>query len=288
MPLVFSVDVEDWYQGIEIPIEEWGRFERRVEASMERLLDLMARYDVIATCFVLGKVAEDHPELVRRIHAAGHEIATHGYSHEKVYNLTPGRFRKELRYSIDLLEDLTGERILGHRAPYFSITEDSLWALDILQEEGIRYDSSIHPIFNYRYGIPDAERQPSTVTTPGGAKLLETPVATYPLPNPLPDVNIPCGGGAYLRIYPYRLQRWFLRRLAQRDEHVGVYMHPWEIDPDHPRIDLPFRVSATHHWNLESTYEKLGRLFQDFTFEPYREVFRKELKEMEEGPAVSS
>lgn len=275
---VFSIDVEDWYQGIEIPRNQWGGFESRVEVSMGRLLDLMACYDVKATCFVLGKVTEEHPELVRRIHAAGHEIATHGYSHEKVYDLSPERFREELRYSIDLLQELTGEPVLGHRAPYFSITEESLWALDILEEEGIQYDSSIHPVFNYRYGIPDAERQPSTVITPNGATLLEAPVATYPMPSPLPNINVPCGGGAYLRIYPYRLQRWFLHQLTQRGEHVGVYMHPWEVDPDHPRIDLPFRVSATHYWNLDFTYAKLERLFQDFTFQPYREAFSDELE----------
>ena len=273
----FSIDVEDWYQGIELPMSEWGQFASRVESSMARLLDLMARHDVTATCFVLGKVAEEHPDLVRRIHAAGHEVATHGYSHEKVYNLTPERFRHELRYSIDLLQDLTGEPVLGHRAPYFSITEDALWALDILWEEGIRYDSSIHPVLNWRYGIPDANRQPSVVETPHGHELLEVPVSTYPLPDWLPDVNVPCGGGAYLRIYPYRLQRWFLRQLKATGDHVGFYIHPWEVDPEHPRLDLPRRVALTHYWNLTSTHRKLNRLFQDFLFRPYRELFRSHL-----------
>ncbi|MCS4034084.1 polysaccharide deacetylase family protein (PEP-CTERM system associated) [Salinibacter ruber] len=275
---VFSIDVEDWYQGIELPVEQWSGFEPRVEASMEDVLDLMARYDVTATCFVLGKVAEEHPALVRRIHEAGHEIATHGYSHEKVYNLSPERFRRELRHSIDLIQDLTGEEVRGHRAPYFTITEDSLWALDILREEGILYDSSIHPVFNYRYGIPNADRQPSLIESDEGAQMLEVPVATYPLPDPLPDTNVPCGGGAYLRIYPYRLQRWFLRKIEERGEHISVYVHPWEVDPGHPKIDLPFRVSATHYWNLDSTLSKLERLFQDFTFRSYRDVFADELE----------
>lgn len=274
MPHVFSIDVEDWYQGIEIPIDQWDGFERRVEASMDRLLDLMACHDVTATCFVLGKVAEEHPSLVKRIHAASHEIATHGYSHAKIYSLTPERFRRELRHSIELLQELTGEPVLGHRAPYFTITDDSLWALDVLAEEGIRYDSSIHPILNWRYGIPDAERTPSQVETPGGRHLLEAPVSTYPLPK----VNVPCGGGAYLRIYPYWLQRTLLRRLEARGEHVGLYVHPWEVDPDHPRLNLPFRVSATHYWNLDSTLPKLKRLFQDFSFQPYRDAFSEELE----------
>ncbi|WP_263834168.1 XrtA system polysaccharide deacetylase [Salinibacter sp.] len=269
---VFSIDVEDWYQGIEIPMDQWDGFERRVEDSMSRLLDLMARYDVTATCFVLGRVAEEHPQLVQRIHEAGHEIATHGYSHAKVYDLTPERFRRELRRSIDLLQDLTGEPVRGHRAPYFSITKESLWALDILAQEGIRYDSSIHPVLNWRYGIPDADRTPSVIDTPNGEQLLEAPVSTYPLYN----VNVPCGGGAYLRIYPYWLQRTLLRRIEKRGEHVGIYVHPWEVDPNHPRLDLPFRVSTTHYWNLDSTFPKLERLFQDFTFESYRDAFSDE------------
>jgi len=277
VPHVFSIDVEDWYQGIGIPMAEWNGFEARVERSMDRLLDLMARHDVTATCFVLGKVAEDHPELVRRIHDAGHELATHGYSHAKIYNLSPERFRRELRHSIDLIEDLTDTRVLGHRAPYFTVTKDSLWALDVLRVEGIVYDSSIHPVFNYRYGIPNADRQPSLVDADGRGQMLEVPVATYPLPDPLPDVNLPCGGGAYLRIYPYRLQRWLLRRIEERGEHIGVYVHPWEVDPEHPRIDLPLRVGSTHYWNLTSTFPKLERLFRDFDFCPYRDVFEAEL-----------
>jgi len=270
---VFSIDVEDWYQGIEIPIDQWNGFEQRVGDSMRRLLDLMETYDVTATCFVLGKVAEEHPSLVQQIHEAGHEIATHGYSHAKVYDLTPKRFRHELRHSIDLLQDLTGDPVRGHRAPYFSITEESLWALDILAEEGIRYDSSIHPVLNWRYGIPDADRTPSVIDTPDGEQLLEAPVSTYPMPK----VNVPCGGGAYLRIYPYWLQRTLLHRIEDRDEHVGLYVHPWEVDPNHPRLNLPFRVSATHYWNLESTLPKLERLFRDFSFQSYRDAFSEEL-----------
>lgn len=278
MPHVFSIDVEDWYQGLEIPMSKWEGFESRVEHSTDVLLDLMARHDVTATCFVLGKVAEDHPALVRRIHDAGHEVATHGYSHEKVYDLPPTRFRRELRRSIDLVENITGERVLGHRAPYFSITEDSLWALDILREEGIVYDSSIHPVLNYRYGIPNADRQPSIIESANGLQMLEAPVATYPLPDPLPAANVPCGGGAYLRIYPYTLQRFFLSRLQRRRNHIGIYVHPWEVDPHHPRIDLPLRVSVTHYWNLESTFRKLERLFVDFEFAAYRDVFSAEIE----------
>lgn len=272
----FSIDVEDWYQGLEIPLSEWGRFEHRVEVSMSALLELMERYGVRATCFVLGKVAEEHPQLVRAIQAAGHEVATHGYSHEKVYDLTPRRFREELRRSMRLLEDLTGEKVIGHRAPYFTITEQSLWALDVLAEEGILYDSSIHPVFNYRYGIPDAERRPAFLSLASGGRLLEIPVSTYPASR----VNIPVGGGAYFRLYPYALTRAALGQLEGKGEGLSLYMHPWEVDPNHPRIPLPARVRITHYVNLCSTASKLNRLFQDFEFAPYREVYRAMLEEV--------
>ncbi|MGH9464567.1 MAG: polysaccharide deacetylase family protein, partial [Thermoanaerobaculia bacterium] len=143
-----SVDVEDWYQGIEIPAERWPEFERRLAPAMDKLLGLLDERGVRATFFVLGVVAEEHPEVVRRIAEVGHEVATHGYSHEKLYRMTPERFRGELRRSVRRLEDLCGTRVIGHRAAYFSITESSLWALDVLAEEGILYDSSIQPVYN--------------------------------------------------------------------------------------------------------------------------------------------
>jgi len=277
MTHVFSVDVEDWYQGIEIPVERWDGFEQRVRGSTTAMLDLLAEHGVRGTCFVLGKVAEQHPDLVRDIHRRGHEIATHGYSHEKVYDLAPARFREELRRSIDLLQSLTGERVIGHRAPYFSVTRASLWALDILAEEGILYDSSVHPVFNYRYGIPDANRLGTTLQTSAGHRLLELPVSTFPLPK----LNIPVGGGAYLRLYPYFFLKSCLRALERRGEVVGIYMHPWELDPDHPKVQLPFRVAATHYVNLRSTRRKLDALLADFTFAPYREVYGDQLKALQ-------
>ena len=273
---VFSVDVEDWYQGIELPMSTWDSYEQRIESSMGLLLDLMAAHGVQATCFVLGRVAEEHPGLVRRIHAEGHEVATHGYSHEKVYQLTPQRFRAELRSSIDLLQDLTGEPVLGHRAPFFSITKESLWALDILAEEGIYYDSSIFPVYNYRYGIPQADRLSSIITTEAGTRLLEVPVSTYPLSK----VNWPVGGGAYLRVYPYVFLRTCLQQLEQRGEIIGMYIHPWELDPQHPRIKLPHLVSLTHYANLKSTTSKLEKLFQDFSFGSYRTLYQPVLDEL--------
>ena len=270
----FSVDVEDWYHGIELPVESWPNYEKRIRFSMGALLELLQARGVRVTCFVLGRLAEEHPDLVKQIHRAGHEIATHGYSHAKVYELTPARFRSELRHSIALLEDLTGQRVIGHRAPYFTITRKSWWALDILSEEGILYDSSIYPVRNLRYGIPDAHRLPSYLPLKNGLQILEIPVSTLPLPR----FNLPLGGGAYLRIYPYWFLRQCLKHLESRREKINLYIHPWELDPLHPVIPLPFRVSATHYVNLRSTQSKLESLFLDFKFAPYQEVYREWLE----------
>lgn len=274
MKHVISIDVEDWYQGIEKPTETWGSFEHRAHIGISRILELLHKHECRTTFFILGKVAEEWPDIVRLIHREGHELGTHGYSHEKVYNLSPDRFRRELRYSMSLVQDITGEPVIGHRAPYFSITNSSLWALDILTEQGIKYDSSIHPVLNWRYGIPNADRTATIIETGNGYRLLEIPVSTYPLPK----INLPVGGGAYLRIYPYWFQRLLLRRLERRGEHIGLYLHPWELDPEHPRIKLPLKVSATHYFNLKSTYSKLDALLTDFEFAAYRDVFSADLK----------
>jgi polysaccharide deacetylase family protein (PEP-CTERM system associated) len=262
-----TIDFEDWYQGIEIAPEEWPRFEDRMIGSGRKVLELLAEAGVRATFFVLGLVAEKHPQLVREIARAGHEVATHGWSHTFVYRLTPEAFREELRRSIGLLESLSGERVMGHRAPYFSITRDSLWALDILAEEGIRYDSSVFPVLNYRYGIEDAPRWPYRLS-PGGRVLEEFPISTLRVLGR----NLPIAGGAYFRIFPY-LVTWAAFRHINRSGRAGVfYLHPWELDPGHPRIPLPRRVATTHYANLRATEPRLRRLLRDFRFAPMKEV----------------
>ncbi len=220
-----------------------------------------------ATFFVLGAVAEKHPGLVGEIAAAGHEVGTHGYSHTLIYRLSRDAFREELRRSIGLVEDVTGTAVLGHRAPFFSITKESLWALDILAECGIRYDSSIFPVVNYRYGIPDAPRWPYEIPL-RDTTLLEFPVTTYRLLGR----NVPVAGGAYFRIYPYLLTRHAFRSINRQGRPAVFYLHPWEIDPEHPRIPLPRRIALTHYFNLGSTQRRLRRLLADFTFAPMREV----------------
>ncbi len=262
-----TIDFEDWYQGLEIPHTEWADYEDRIAPVGRRLLELLASMGARATFFVLGYVAERHPEIVREIADAGHEIGTHGYSHSFIYRQTPELFRTELSRSIRALQDVTGRQVLGHRAPFFSITEQSLWALEILGELGIRYDSSIFPVLNYRYGIEDAPRWPYQLEA-GAHKLMEFPISTWRLWGR----NLPVAGGAYFRIYPYSFTRRAFRSINSQGNPVAFYLHPWEIDPSQPRIALPRRIALTHYFNLGATENRLRRLLGDFKFAPMAEV----------------
>jgi polysaccharide deacetylase family protein (PEP-CTERM system associated) len=264
-----TIDFEDWYQGLEIPPAQWSGFEDRIELSGRRILSVLAEFDAKATFFVLGHVADSHPELVREIAAQGHEIGTHGQSHTLVYELTPEAFRAEIRGSVDVLEALGGQPVTGFRAPFFSITKDSLWALDVLIEEGLRYDSSIFPVNNYRYGIPGSQQWPYVIARPAG-KLAEFPVSTWSRAK----LKIPVAGGAYFRIYPYAFTRAAFRSINAQGRPVTFYLHPWEVDPDHPRVPLPRRIGILHYWNLRATEGRLRRLLADFRFAPMRDVLR--------------
>lgn len=267
MSNAFSIDFEDWYQGLEIPMPQWGAFERRISAVTERLLAILDGAGVRSTFFVLGRLAEEHPDVVRRLADEGHEIATHGYSHTLIYRQDPATFREEMRRAIGIVEDLTGRKVKGHRAPFFSITRESLWALDVLADEGIEYDSSIFPVRNYRYGIVSAELWPHNLEV-DGHELIEAPLSVWRLGR----LNVPVGGGAYFRIFPYEVTRRALRAIEAEGRPIVFYLHPWELDPDHPRIDLPRRIAATHYFNLRSTEAKLKRLLRDFEFAPLGEV----------------
>jgi polysaccharide deacetylase family protein (PEP-CTERM system associated) len=262
-----TIDFEDWYQGLEIPSSHWDGYEDRIEQAGRKLLNLLAEANARATFFVLGAVAERHPHLVREIASAGHEVGTHGYSHSLIYQLSPQRFREELRRSIGLLENLAGKPIWGHRAPFFSITRASWWALEILADCGIRYDSSVFPVVNYRYGIPEAPRWPHTLGQ-DGASLVEFPMSTWRLLGR----NVPMAGGAYFRIYPYAFTRWAFEWINRQGKPAVFYLHPWEIDPEQPRIPLPRRIALTHYFNLGATERRLRRLLSDFRFAPMREI----------------
>jgi len=263
----FTVDLEDWFDGIPIASESKARAERRLEIGTERLLGLLAEGGHRATFFVLSPIADSYPQLVRRIVAAGHDIGSHGLSHDLLYEMSPARFREETRRSIRTLEDRIGERVTSYRAAYFSVTPRSLWALEILVDEGIRFDSSIFPVKNWRYGIPDYSRRPLVVDTPGGP-LLEFPIST----RRLLGRNVPVTGGAYFRIFPYALTKQNIRALEEERMPVVFYLHPWELDPDHPFVWFRKRAMVTHYVSLDSTAGKLERLLSDFRFTTLAEV----------------
>src|SRR5687767_14964975 len=263
----FTVDLEDWYHGIPIPSAHKAVAERRLHVGTDRLLEVLEAAGVRATFFALGCIAREHPVLLRRIAAAGHRFGSHGESHDPVYELTPQRFREQTRTSIHDLEDCTGQRIVSYRAAYFSVTRRSLWALEILAEEGIRFDSSIFPVSNWRYGISDYPRAPHVVETPSGP-LEEFPITT----RRVLGRNLPASGGAYLRIYPYALSRANLRAAEREGLPLMFYLHPWELDPEHPRVRFRLKAMATHYGNLRAMQPRLERLLRDFRFTTMEEV----------------
>jgi polysaccharide deacetylase family protein (PEP-CTERM system associated) len=265
-----TVDVEDYFHvsvfdGL-VPRSAWAEMEGRVVQNTGRLLDVFEAHDVRATFFVLGWVAERYPALVRDIAARNHEVASHGYAHRLVYDQTPAAFREDVRRSKALLEDATGEPVGGYRAPSYSITERSLWALDVLIEEGFWYDASIFPIRHDRYGIPTSPRRPYVVHRSGGT-LVEVPGSTVRV-GPL---NLPIAGGGYFRILPYTWTRWGIARL-NGDERQGAvfYLHPWEIDAAQPRLHANWLGRFRHYRNLDKTQDRLGQLLQDFRFTTVR------------------
>lgn len=275
-PNVFSVDLEDWYQGIEIDMDEWKRFAPRIRNGLDPLLDLLEESNTKATFFVLGYQAEKTPDIIRQLVERGHDIASHGYSHRFVYQQTPQQFQSELRQSKQILEDICGKAIDGYRAPFFSITKQSLWAFDILLEEGFLYDSSLFPVNNYRYGIAGADREPGWITTAAGGKIYEIPLSTVRLPksNLQWARNIPMSGGGYFRLYPYTLTKILVRRLLAERQGLVFYMHPWEYDPDHPKVEFPRPIPKfTHYLNLRSSAKKTRKLLGDFEFTTIKDAY---------------
>jgi succinoglycan biosynthesis protein ExoA len=258
-----TIDVEDYYHvsAFETCVKrsDWEHFESRVAGSTQRILDILDAVSVRATFFVLGWVAERHPELVRAIHAAGHEVGCHGYWHHLIYEQTPADFREDLCRARDAIQDVVGERVSAYRAPSFSITPRSLWALDILIEEGFTIDSSIYPTYHDRYGMAGTPLEPHRVERPAG-EIWEFPLAVYRcLGYPLP-----IGGGGYFRLYPYAFTRHGLRAINAQGRPFVTYLHPWELDPEQPRL-APGRLKAARHYvNLQRTEARLGRLLRDF------------------------
>lgn len=265
-----TVDVEDYFHvtafAQTLDRARWPALESRVERNTLRLLELFGRRGLRATFFVLGWVTERAPHLIRELHRAGHEIACHGLTHELVYRQTPELFRSETQRSKAMLEDLTGIKVRGYRAATYSITSQSLWALDILEDLGFDYDSSVFPVRHDLYGIPGASRMPFRVAS---GKLLEVPLTTVKLLGQ----HLPCAGGGYFRLLPYRAFRWAVRRVNREGLSAVFYMHPWEIDPGQPRIEASWRSRFRHYTNLHRTESRLEALISDFRWASMEDVF---------------
>ena len=256
--LIFSVDLEDWYHGIEIPHSEWTRFEDRVHVGMEELLQLLKLHETKATFFVLGSVAEKHPSLIERIVDQGHEVGTHGYYHQKVYELTEVEFDDEIKRAVKALRAITGSQVRGHRAPYFSITSRSTWAFKVLRDNGIQYDASVYPGHNWRYGIPNT---PDTSYLVQPYDLIEFPVSTFRLLGKTLGI-----GGAYFRIVPYHAFKTGIRERLRSNKPTCFYIHPWELDPRHPFTFFRPKAMITHYAGLGFTHCRLRKLLKDFRF----------------------
>jgi polysaccharide deacetylase family protein (PEP-CTERM system associated) len=268
MKNALTVDLEDYfhvsaYSG-KVRLQEWDSYPSRVAENTDRLLALLAERNCLATFFVLGWVAEKKPEIVARVAAAGHEIACHSLLHRSIFNLTPQEFREDTHRAKSVIEDVSGKRVIGYRAPSFSITSRSSWALDILVEEGFQYDSSIFPVEHPSYGIPEAPRTPYWINTASG-RILEFPMPTLAIGSK----RSPIGGGAYLRLLPYAYTRWAIRHLNQHENFsVCVYIHPWELDPQQPRMGGSISARARHYFGLRGTEGKLRKLIRDVEFCP--------------------
>ncbi|HEV2750279.1 MAG TPA: XrtA system polysaccharide deacetylase [Gemmatimonadales bacterium] len=270
----FSVDVEEYFHvsAFEpfVPYGTWDGFESRVSASVNRLLELLARSQSHATFFMLGWLAERQPALVHRIAAAGHEIASHGWDHARVTQQTPLAFRDSIRRTKIVLEDLAGTPVLGFRAPSFSILPGYEWALDVLLEEGYRYDSSLFPVRRNGYGYANGHRDPHWLDRPAG-RLAEVPPATLRRWG----AQVPAGGGAYFRLFPYAVVKMALRDCERRGVPGTFYIHPWEVDADQPRLDVPLLTRMRHYGGLRGTFARLERLLAEFRFTAIGETVRR-------------
>ena len=258
-----SVDVEDYFQvsAFEryVPRHDWPHRPTRVEANVDKILSLFDEHGVKGTFFTLGWIAERFPAMVRRIASEGHEVASHGWSHVRVTQQTPEEFREDVTRTKKMLEDVSGQGILGYRAASYSVGRDNLWALDVLRETGHKYSSSIFPIKHDLYGMPEA---PRFAYHPGEGDFIEFPMTTVRIA----QRNFPCAGGGWFRLVPYPGMRWAMRRVNGRDNQpVIFYFHPWEIDPDQPRVaGLDAKTSFRHYLNLKRTERRLKCLLNDF------------------------
>jgi len=282
-----SVDVEDYFMveafsGV-VDRERWNNWESRVVSGTQRALDLFDRHNAKATFFFVGWVADKFPQLVRDVHARGHELACHSYWHRTVYSLTPKEFREDTRAAVQAIENAAGVKVYGYRAPSWSITNDCLWALDILAEEGFTYDSSIYPIHHDLYGVPDGNRFPYDHACRGGRILREFPPATARILGQ----NMPGAGGGYLRIFPLAYTNWIFREYEQNyGERVVVYFHPWELDPDQPRINGRLKSKVRHYTNLRQMEGRLAHILEKYEFSTFSALMNSEMPQHKCNPGT--
>lgn len=262
----FTVDVEEYFQvaAMEpyVDRKEWDGIPSRVEIGTRQVLDLLSERNATGTFFTLGWIARRHPALVKEITARGHEIASHGWGHERITTITPKQFRESVRTSRDELEQVSGQRVFGYRAPSFSIVRGGEWALDILIEEGYTYDSSLMPILRSGYGYRGGGRDAYRITRTAG-ELVEFPPTTLGAP----PVLMPAGGGAYFRLFPYQFVRMAFSSAEQRGVAGTFYIHPWELDEAQPRLPVSWKTRIRHYGGLRRTVPRLRALLRDFEFQ---------------------
>lgn len=285
---VLTVDVEDYFQveafAGSVDRESWDQWPSRVVANTQRVLDLFDEHGARATFFFVGWVAARFPHLIREVLSRGHELACHSYWHRTVYSLTPEEFRKDTRQAKNAIEDAAGVPVNGYRAPSWSITKSCLWALDILAEEGFAYDSSIYPIHHDLYGVPGAQRFPYTHACANGLELREFPPATLRFLG----TNFPAAGGGYLRIFPSAFTELAFHTFENNyRERVVVYLHPWELDPEQPRIHGSLKSRLRHYTNLGRMQAKMDKVLRQHTFQPFRDVMAAEALGNQLSPQAS-
>ncbi|WLQ16866.1 DUF3473 domain-containing protein [Hahella aquimaris] len=276
MQNALTIDVEDYFHvaalAESIGVDEWTSRECRVEKNTRDLIELFDKKGVKGTFFVLGWVAERYPHIVTEIHRAGHEVASHGYSHQLVYSQTPAVFREETAKSKDILENIIQQPVEGYRAASYSITAKSKWALDILCDLGFKWDSSIFPVRHDRYGMPNTPEDPYILQAPNGKQIVEFPLTTCPIGK----YRLPIAGGGYFRLFPYWLTRWGLGRVNSLGRSFIFYLHPWEIDPKQPRVKASMLSTFRHYNNLDVCFSRLESLLDDFSFTTVSEVLKSQ------------
>ncbi len=276
MKNILSIDVEEWFHPEAVqhlfPANSWDERESRVEENVEKLLALFDSQNTKATFFVLGWTARKFPQLIKKMAAAGHEVATHGNSHRMVTKLTPDEFREDLAESISVIQEISGEKVLGFRAPTFSIVKETQWAWEIMLELGIEYDSSVYPIWHDRYGIPDAPRHLYIALEKKSRKLIEFPMPTLKIGNK----NLPFGGGGYLRIFPLSFTKYAIKKFNKEKLPAIIYAHPWEFDMEQPRLKLGTIQTWRHYYNINRNLKKLETLLVHFEWTSFKDFMTQD------------